>query len=230
MVTPQANASRNSSGVLMVEGQDDKHMVWQLCRQYHSLFSTQRSGYEFSVTLRSQHKSFQITEQGNRSELVKAISLQVLASNIQAVGVLVDADDSSINCWREVAAGFNQAGVQLPTSPNSVGTIIPGQVFQPRIGIWIMPDNKSQGEIEDFVKDMIPIDDPIWPSSDQYIDSISQPNRKFVKQKIDKAKVHAWLATRKEPGRIGAAIGAQDLDVNGQRCREFIQWISDLFG
>ena len=230
MVSAQANSSPNSSGVLMVEGQDDKHMVWQLCAQYPSLFSIKRSGYELFVTLLLGFNTFRITEQGSRPELIKSIRQQVVTSNSQAVGILVDADDSSTRCWHDLAAGFNRTGVQLPTLPSSGGTIIPEQGFRPRIGIWIMPDNSSRGELEDFVKGMIPGNDSVWRLSEQYIDNIPQPNRKFVNRKTDKAKVYAWLAARKEPGRVGAAIGAGDLNANNQPCLEFVSWISTLFG
>ena len=48
----------------------------------------------------------------------------------------------------------------LPDKPEPSGTIIEGRL---RIGIWLMPDNSSIGELEDFVGSMIPCGDPVWP-------------------------------------------------------------------
>lgn len=219
-----------TNGVLMVEGQDDKHMVWQLCRRDSSSFSVSRYGYEMSVTLLTQSTAFLIAEQGSRSDLLKAIRQQIVSSRTQAVGVLVDADDDLNKCWDDLVREFLRADVQLPVQPDLGGTIIPEQGFFPRIGIWLMPDNRTGGELENFVLGMIPDDDPEWPLAQDFIEKIPCGDRKFAPEKIDKAKVYAWLAARKEPGRIGAAIGANDLYVGNPLCRDFLSWLTKLFG
>jgi hypothetical protein len=76
---------------------------------------------------------------------------------------------------------------------------------------------------------MIPPSDTVWLLSSAYIENIPQSERKFTAQKSDKAKVFAWLATRREPGRAGAAIGAGDLSVDGPDCRDFLNWLTELF-
>ena len=216
--------------VLLVEGQDDKHMVWQLCKRDDSSFSATRSGHDMSVTLHSQSTAFLISDKGSRSELIKSIRQEVITSRRQAVGILVDADDDSGKCWEAVVNGFSRTDAQLPSSPDPVGTIIPEQDYQPRIGIWLMPDNKSQGELEDFTLQMISPSDTVWPLSLSYVENIPESDRKFTSEKSDKAKLYAWLAARKDPGRMGAAVSAGDLEVNGPLCRNFFTWLTRLFG
>ncbi len=92
-----------------------------------------------------------------------------------------------------------------------------------------MPDNTSTGELEDFVAQMIPEDDAVWPLARQYIQGIPKERRRFTAKKMRKAEVYAWLATRKEPGPMGAAIGKRDLSTDGQLCRKFSQWLGRLF-
>ena len=92
-----------------------------------------------------------------------------------------------------------------------------------------MPCNKLPGELEDFAVTMIPGDDPIWPSSRQYITDIPQQDRKFDDEKKPKAELYAWLATRKTPGRMGAAIGAGDLSLNNKPSETFLKWLTELF-
>ena len=183
--------------VLLVEGQSDKHFVWQLCRRDASSFSTARVGYEFSVTLSVESTTFLISEKENRSELFMSIRQEVKAPSRRVVGILVDADDDLENCWNGVVTGFDRTDVQLPSSPMFGGIIVPEKDHQPRIGIWLMPDNRSHGELEDFVLTMMPDGDSVWPLSSKYIESIPGPDRKFTPEKIDKAKLYAWLATRK---------------------------------
>ena len=92
-----------------------------------------------------------------------------------------------------------------------------------------MPNNRSPGELEDFVKTMLPDGDPVWPSSEAYIDGIEEEHRKFRK-KVLRAKVHAWLATRKQPGRMGAAIKEGDLEIDGAMAVSFADWLRRMFG
>ena len=118
----------------------------------------------------------------------------------------------------------------MPLEPSPTGTILWEQDYHPRVGIWLMPDNKSQGELENFALRMVSCDDTIWPLSRSYIENIPESDRKFEATKADKAKLFAWLAARKEPGRIGAAVGSGDLEAKGSLCEEFFTWLVELFG
>ena len=76
---------------------------------------------------------------------------------------------------------------------------------------------------------MIPSGDPVWPLSEAYIEGIPPADRKFAPGKIQRAKVHAWLATREEPRRMGLAIKARDLDTNAESTTAFVDWLRTLF-
>ena len=93
-----------------------------------------------------------------------------------------------------------------------------------------MPDNGSSGELEDFIMRMIPADDPVWPRVKCYIDGIPEAEREFKLQKTQRARIHAWLAARKEPRKMGAAIGAGDLDTAAPIATDLIAWLRRLFG
>ena len=218
------------SRVLLVEGQDDKHMVWQLCGKRDALFHLDRSVHDLSVTLKSNSQTFAIKEMGSQSDLLRAISGEVKAPGRQVLGVVLDADRDFKACWANIERHFSRTEVQLPLEPSPTGTILWEQDYQPRVGIWLMPDNKSQGELEDFALRMVSCDDTIWPLSRSYIEDIPEIDRKFEAGKEDKAKLYAWLAARKEPGRMGAAVGSGDLEAKGSLCEEFFTWLVELFG
>ena len=101
---------------------------------------------------------------------------------------------------------------------------------EPRVGIWLWPDNVSGGEIEDFVTTMIPDDDPVWPLSEGYIDGIPVEHRPFTEGKAARAKLHAWLAARAQPKFMGTSIRAGDLEVHGPLASRFADWLGKLFG
>ena len=228
MAETLANIPSNR-GILLVEGVDDKHLLWQICRRQEVLFLVERAGGDLSVTLRTQATSFHILDIGSRSELLQSVRTTVDGSERPAVGIVVDADANLENCWNDVVNSFDRTGIRLPPTPEPTGTIIPENGFSPRIGIWLMPDNESNGELEDFALGMLPANDTVWQSSVSYIDGIPHRERKFEPDKTDKAKLHAWLATRREPGRMGAAVGAGDLEIEGSLCQNFLSWLTRLF-
>lgn len=200
----------SSSKVLLVEGQDDKHVVRHLC---------------YKIGLK---EDFRICDMDGIDNLRDVIIPQIKETGRNTVGIIVDANDDLNSRWRAIADRLRQADIEpLPDGPFSEGTIIPGA---PRIGIWLMPDNQSSGELEDFVQTMIPVDDPVWPRSRNYIDSIPDESRKFDPGKKIRAELYAWLATRENPKRMGAAIGAEDLRVDGALCTSFAAWMQRLFG
>ena len=201
----------NNDRVLLVEGQDDEHVVRHLC-------------------LRSQPiPPFHIENKLNVDNLLDSIKQEVRVPGRNAVGILVDANDDLNARWSAVANRLREGNIEVPRIPESNGTLINGTTRTPRIGIWLMPDNASSGELENFVSEMIPNDDPVWPRSQSYIDGIPESDRKFIEKKVPRAKVHAWLATREEPRKMGVAIRAQDLRVDGPLSTRFANWLRQLF-
>ena len=100
---------------------------------------------------------------------------------------------------------------------------------KPTVGVWVMPDNNAPGELEDFVIKMVPDNEPVWRLARDYVDGISDADRRFAEGKIDKARLYAWLATRKEPSRMGAAIGANELNLDVELNIRFVGWLTELF-
>ena len=201
-----------SEHVLLVEGQDDKHVVRHLCMRNESM------------------PAFCISDKDGIDRLLDSVSPEIKVSGRKSVGILVDANDEPENRWKAVRSRLQQLDLHLPEDPEPNGTIlsaVPPAV--PRIGIWMWPDNQCPGELEDFVKSMIPSKDPVWPRSEKYIDCIPEPDRKFLPGKEMKAKIYAWLATTTTPGRMGTAIKAKMLDADGLLALKFTDWLRRLF-
>lgn len=224
-------ANRGTSNrVLLVEGESDKHVVRRLCNRYPSFKIVDDIDHllEFS-SLESESPEWQtidILNRGNFEQLRDSINVEIKVSGRQAIGILVDANDDLRSRWDAVGYRLQMANIQLPRSPKPAGTIIEGK---PRVGIWLMPDNESSGELEDFVVEMIPDGDPVWPLSQRYINGIPKGNRKFTKKKMLRAKLYAWLATRRDPKQMGSAILSRDLNVDGALCQGFVEWLIKLF-
>ena len=197
---------------IAVEGTNDKHVVRQLIPPI---------GIEQKVDT---------VAYGGINELLKSIDVTTEIEGIRTVAVIVDADDHPDRRWQAVKDRLERKGVVVPKEPDPCGTIIFCKTDEhPRIGIWMMPDNRSPGELEHFVAKMIPDDDPVWPLSEGYIDSIPSNHRAFRPQKETRAKVLSWIATREEPGFMGQAIDRRDLQTDGELCQTFIAWLNRLF-
>ena len=212
----------NSSNVLMVEGKSDLEVIDQIWRRQ-----------------RNSNPPFEIQNKRGISELLPQISPTIRGSGVQKVGIVVDADDDVQGRWTSIKDRLNIQGLSanLPARPVRGGTIVnvtvgtgnPNAMRQVRVGVWIMPDNFSNGELENFLVDMIPPSDPVWPLSHQYVDGIQPQNRKFSQGKILRAKIHSWLAVRAAPRQSGLAILVGDLRTNGQICEKFTDWLINLF-
>ena len=197
--------------IIAVEGRNDKHVVMHILAQ---------SGIESRID---------VIDRDGLEELLRGIPLMVGDAENRVVGIIVDANDDLDRRKRAVMGFLRRAGVNVPASLDADGTIIPETDTLPRIGIWMMPDNRSVGELEHFVAEMIPDTDPVWPLSEAYVDSIPLDHRPFRPQKETRAKVLSWIATREEPGFMGQAIDRHDLHTDGELCRTFIAWLNRLF-
>lgn len=201
--------------VLLVEGPDDKHVVIHL---------SERSGLE---------QNFWIVEKEGKDALLDSIVLEARTPGRTVMGVLLDANDDPNARWQALTDRLNMLRQEdqfelpdLPAHPEPGGTIIDGRL---RIGIWLMPDNRSSGELEDFVGGMIPSGDPVWPRAQSFIDCIPPADRKFAPAKIQRAKVYTWLAARESPRPMGLSIRAGDLDTSASNTTTFVEWLRELF-
>lgn len=230
--------------LILVEGSSDAHVVSKLSftdltiikdgsedKSNEKLEDNKKDETEISAD-----RSGVIKVAGNNVELLKLIPSEVNRPEIEVLGIITDANDDIYARCDSIKHRLSVAGINLATEfPKYEGTIencivaFDGENERTiRIGIWIMPDNQSNGELEDFIAEMIPKNDSVWPRSQNYIDDIPQKDRDFKDKKITRAKVYAWLATRKDPVLMGTAISAKHLKTDVQMCLDFKEWLRKL--
>ena len=196
---------------MLVEGNDDFNVVWRIAEI-------------------SDIPQFHILQAEGIDNLLDRIENQINFPGRQALGILVDANDDLIARWQSLSDRLAPLGITLPQTPDPAGTIIPAQNDLPRIGVWLWPNNQSPGELEDFIISLIPENDPVWPLSEEYIDNIlAQRLNKFTPGKKSRAQVHAWLAAREDPRRMGQAIQYGDLNPHAPPLAAFATWLARLF-
>lgn len=194
-----------SDRVLLVEGQDDDHVIRHLCDRAGLL------------------RDFSIVQRGGFSDLSRSIPVELAAPGRLALGVVVDANDDPAARWQAVRDRCEHRGIVLPSHPDAEGVVVEGR---PRVGVWLMPDNQNPGQLEDLVAAMIPAEDVVWRLAQEFVDRIPEPERP---RPAIKARVHAWLAARASARPMGSAIGTGHLDASSPAATSFIRWLQLLF-
>ena len=91
--------------------------------------------------------------------MLKAIGLEITVSDSVMVDIVANADDNPQARRVTISNRSRGAGVEPLEASSRHEAIIDGP---PHLGAWLMPDNKSKGELDDFVKGMIPCKGPVW--------------------------------------------------------------------
>ncbi len=205
------------SRLMLVEGTDDKHVVYNLSEKNRF------------------YPEFEVSQEGGVPKLLKefGIRLKVKEPGLERLGLLIDADDQLGTKWNSVKAILIKAGFSsVPSEPDSNGTVIePPNAFLPRVGIWLMPDNVRPGMLEDFLIELVPPEDSLWKYTQTVVDGIPATDRRFREQHLIKAYVHTWLAWQEQPGiPMGKAIGLGFFASTNPLVVRFLVWLTRLYG
>ncbi len=159
-----------------------------------------------------------------------AIAAELKAPGVQAVGVLLDADEDAAGRFASVARRVQEA------EPGFSGTLTDGGVVwvSPaglKIGVWVMPDNAATGMLETFLAHVVgPEQSSLFELATTFVDEAKAEGADFRERHRDKARIHAYLATRDRPGRpLGIATAAGAFDGENELRRRFLTWFTELF-
>lgn len=199
--------------VFLVEGEDDHHVLLNICGRH-------RVG-----------PISKVVKLKGVDQLGVVLAQLLRASGQSVLGALLDADTDASARWQELRHVLNQAGyTDVPIQSTGQGVIIQSPTERPELptfGAWIMPNNQDPGMLEDFLRQLVPADDPLLPHVEQAINSL--PVQHFKDVHRPKALMHTWLAWQKDPGRpYGRAITAKYLDSNTQQGQAFTDWLQNL--
>ena len=198
--------------ILFVEGRDDKHVFYSLLNHY------------------SIPEQFEVQATDGIEQLKDTFAANLVRSELQRLGVVVDADSDLQVRWQSLRSTMINAGYKsVPLVPDVNGTIVKQQ-GKITVGIWLMPDNTLPGMIEDFIKFLVPKDDVLWPLAEEIVQRVIETDQKFRSSYKSKARLHTWLAWQEEPGGpMGQAITKRYLNADEAHARQLIAWIQQLF-
>ena len=211
-----------SPNLLLVEVKDDLHVIqnlWLARRGAAGLFDVE---WPRGIDPGS----------GGKETLLASLPWQLNREKLERLGIVLDADESLKSTWDAVAGRLRGAGYSLPSFPHTEGMVLDHPSGDgPRVGVWVMPDNRLPGMLEDFVRLLIPDGDALAPEAERALQVIEgQGLQRYASQHRPKAFVHTWLAWQEEPGKpMGLAIAKRYLDPASPQADVFVAWLCRLF-
>lgn len=174
-----------------------------------------------------------IDDLGGVDELLKPglLEAELRASGLEALGAIVDANGDAKARWNQVRARCSSEFPELPALIPA-GGLLEAHPDGQRFGVWIMPDNRFSGMLEDFLAALIPEESrPLHELAKESVSRAAECDAPFQSVHRTKAEIHTWLAWQDEPGKqLHQAVHHRVLDPNMPESQSFVAWFRDLYG
>ncbi|MGD0522216.1 MAG: DUF3226 domain-containing protein [Terracidiphilus sp.] len=217
----------DDESLLLVEGRNDCHAVFQLVRLRHGA-----------------DPAFGIFDCENDDGVLDQLSSR-LAQPIprqKVLGLILDADiegsteaDAVQRRWAQLKDRFG-ADYNLPAAFPETGLIIdpmPGRRATgtlPRIGVWLMPNNRAYGMFEDLLMDSLGDHEKEYTSKvvkQAKTDKVAS----FHDSHLSKAVIRTYMAWQEPPDiqYLGLAIQKRHFQNIETACAQFLDWLGRIF-
>jgi hypothetical protein len=210
---------------LLVEGPDDQHVLRNLLRHYDVPCAIQRDPIDGDTIV--------IEGKDGVENLLDSLQVILDDGDLERLGIVVDANTNIDARWvslRNVLINFGGVNIPADLDPNGTIMSLEQTLRTLTVGVWIMPNNKLPGILEDFIGFLVPEGDLLWERAKDCVESIPEAERLFPKAHEPKANIHTWLAWQEEPGTpLGLAITKRYFDVNAPHARQLVDWARRLF-
>lgn len=212
--------------LIHVEGSDDLHALVGLLKRNGVAYAP--GGVENSPIELPEFKAVGAVE-----ALIEGIETAVSLNVEGIVGFVMDADSSVLNRWRSVHYQLAKIGVNAPADrPPPEGFIGEASEYNnTRVGVWLMPDNERDGELEDLLRTLIKDEDPLYELAQTSTDEAKKRGATFPSSDTHKAVIRAWLAWQKVPGKpYGQAMSSKYFRDISPVADRFVAWFKKLYG
>ena len=220
----------NVNRVLLVEGESDKSFFEEVCKQLSLSTKIQVAPPR---DLGGTHNS----KQGIFKHLSTLLLKQLADGQLTHLAIIMDADykDTHGLGYKGTLAQFERAlspfGFSLKKNgnPNVSGLFFESSDGLNDIGVWIMPDTRQEGMLEDWLKQCVSNDElTLFRHATQIAKAL--PQQKFKEIHRSKAEIATWLAWQESPDR-GAyhALSEGGFDKNSTSFLSLASWLRQVF-
>jgi hypothetical protein len=214
--------------LLLVEGLNDCHAIFQMMWLVHKADPV-----------------FGIHECGGDDKVLDSLSSRLVSSQPRqkVLGLILDSDIEGVNADQVIRSRLDQLRTRigeyypLPEIFPEIGLILhplasrPDVNRLPKLGVWLMPNNKAYGMFEDLLIEALREEVRSYTTTvvnRAKADQIAT----FKDTQLSKAVIRTYMAWQDPPDiqYIGLAIKKGTFANIENKCKEFIQWLTDLFG
>lgn len=206
---------------LHVEGLDDSHAIRHLLIRRGIDYDQKPWPVEFP----------RIEVVGGKPDLLEGVETAVRLSTDRSIGFVLDANSSVQNSWNAVASHLREVGMEVPDLIPQEGFVGEVEAFRARVGVWLMPNNRRDGKLEDFLRDLVEEGDVLLPYAEKAAaHAKDELGAGFSANDADKAVLHTWLAWQEEPGLpYGTAMRARFFRDDSPAAQAFVTWFRAVF-
>ena len=224
---PVQPTTPESESLLLVEGRNDKNAIFQLVRL--------RYGAD---------PAFEISDCGGDDGVLRKLSGRLADGNSpqKILGLILDTDiegstevDAIQRRWIQLKNKIT-AGYDLPDDFPETGLIaepLPGRKAKgslPRIGVWLMPNNKAFGMFEDLLMESLGAKEKDYTTNvvkQAKTDEIAS----FHDSHLSKAVIRTYIEWQEPPDvqYLGLAIKEGRFQNIEAACAQFLDWLGRLF-
>jgi hypothetical protein len=204
---------------LLVEGHEDLQSVAALMGEYTPW---PQEKYKAPVWIEWCNGHTEILKDG-------FLSVHIKSAQIKTLGVVLDADSKSAKGRYSRVVSLCKDFFDFPATTPGEGVIV--EKSSKRFGLWIMPDNDSSGDIETFLKYLVPAaSKQAW---DYAVDCVAKARRDGCpcqETHVAKANLYTWLAWQDPPSQSpGRALTQKILDPKLPYAAPFVKWFMELY-
>jgi hypothetical protein len=196
---------------LLLEGNDDQHVIWALCERFKI------------------KESFDIIDCEGVDNLNLQIPIRFKQSGVKTIGIIVDADSDILGRYNSLKSILETEQFTLPNEIPENGLILKRNSI--KIGIWLMPNNNLNGMLEDFIAFLVPKNDILLPLVNSTLSDLEKNKQNLYSlSHKSKAIIHTWLSWQEDPGTpMGLGITKRYLSTEIENCTKLISWLKNLF-
>jgi hypothetical protein len=209
---------------LLVEGQDDLFAVAGLMRAHVDWPEGPGSKHTAPVFIHAGNGADEIL----RKDGLLAVFLK--GSDLKSGGVVLDADGAASGKYDRVRSICLDMFPAFPKELPINGVVVENQ-NQLRFGVWIMPDNSSDGYLETFLQYLVPAPrNPAWDHAEQSVKTAREMGCTCHDCHVEQANLYTWLAWQEPPGQsFGIALTKKILDPQSSYATSFVSWFMNLY-
>jgi hypothetical protein len=216
--------------ILIVEGPDDLLFIKRFCEECKIT-----PEFEFLNTLQPPIEGF---EQA-RKAFQNLIESSLRGSENISIGIIVDADDTKkVNRRDSLTDALQTSGFATGTEIKKIRDTLSGDAYLEdksttaniRVGIWIMPNNQDEGDLETFVASLVPEqkNNLLLKLAEESL--VKAQSIATYKIPASKGLIYTYLAWQRQPGKpFWHKATTKYLDITVPEAQKLADWLTRLF-